>query len=112
LRWARLLRQLGHRVNLNSVWDGAGADIMIALHAWRSAKSIVQFRQRYPDRPLVVALTGTDVYKFQASHQAETHHSMTLADSLVCLHAGIRQAIPAEFADKLQVIHQSAPPLP
>jgi hypothetical protein len=33
----------------------AGADLMIALHAWRSADSIRTFRERYPDRPLIVA---------------------------------------------------------
>jgi len=86
--------------------------MMIALHAWRSAGSIVQFSQRCPDRPLVVALTGTDVYRFQASHRAATLHSMALANILVCLHAGVRQAIPQEFSDKLHLIHQSAPALP
>ena len=112
VRWARLLRELGHRVNVHTRWDGAPGEMMIALHAWRSAESIVQFRQRYPQRPLVVALTGTDVYRFQASHKAETHHSMELADILVCLHAGVKEAIPSNLTSKLHVIHQSAPLLP
>ena len=37
---------------------------MIALHAWGSSDSIRNFRERYPDRPLIVALSGTDIYYY------------------------------------------------
>lgn len=111
VRWARQLRDLGHRVKVQYEWDGAGADLMVALHAWRSADSIVRFRERFPDRPLVVALTGTDIYRFQNSHPEVTRRSMALADALTCLHDLVHEAIPAEFGGKLHVIHQSAPPL-
>lgn len=85
---------------------------MVALHAWRSAASIRAFRAKYPDRPIVLALTGTDIYAFQYSHPAETLKSMETADWLVCLHDRVGQDIPAEFAAKLTAIPQSAPPLP
>jgi putative glycosyltransferase (TIGR04348 family) len=84
---------------------------MIALHAWRSADSIVRFRELYPKRPLVVALTGTDIYQFQATDPETTRRSMAAADALVCLHDLVGEAIPPEHAAKLHVIHQSAPPL-
>ena len=111
-RWARILRQLGHQVSVDNCWDGAPADLMIALHAWRSAESIAHFNQRFPNRPLVVALTGTDVYRFLHSHPKATQRSMALADVLVCLHGGVKNAIPKQWVDKLRIIHQSAPPLP
>ena len=59
----------------------------------------------------MVALTGTDIYRFQHSHPQETLRSMEMADALVCLHDLVYRAIPAPYRDKLHVIHQSAVPL-
>jgi len=110
-RWQRILAGLGHRVRVAESYDGAPADMMVALHAWRSAESITQFRARYPHRPLVVALTGTDIYRFQESHPEVTRCSMEMADWLVCLHDRVDQDIPAAFGAKLTVAPQSAKPL-
>ena len=88
--------------------DGAGADLMVAVHAWRSAKSIRAFSDRYPGRPLVVLLAGTDIYRFQHSHPDETLDAMARATALVCLHDLVFRAIPKQFGSKLRVIHQSA----
>jgi putative glycosyltransferase (TIGR04348 family) len=85
---------------------------MIALHAWRSAEAIASFRARYPARPLVVALTGTDLYRYLHSHAETTLHSIELADRLVVLHMLAHEALPAWARDKVQVIYQSARPLP
>jgi putative glycosyltransferase (TIGR04348 family) len=112
VRWARILEGLGHRVRYELDYGGADADLMVAVHAWRSASSIRRFRAAYPGRPLIVALAGTDIYGFQHSSPDTTIGSMELADRLVCLHDLVHQAIPARFAAKLHVIHQSAPPLP
>ena len=38
-RWARILRHLGHRVRVAAQYDGRPADMMVAVHAWRSAKA-------------------------------------------------------------------------
>ena len=111
MRWARLLRGLGHRVTIQTDWDGTPGDMMVALHAWRSASSIEKFFQRFPERPLVVALTGTDIYRYQHSHPEETLRSMEMADALVCLHDLVYRAIPETYREKLRVIHQSAVPL-
>ena len=112
VRWARIMGALGHRVEVAVEGDGGAADMMVALHAWRSAGSISAFRARRPGRPLIVALTGTDIYRFQASHPEPTIRAMETADALVCLHDLVHRDIPARFASKLTVIHQSAPPLP
>ena len=111
-RWAGILRDLGHRVQVSEADDGADSDLMVAVHAWRSAESIDQFAALHPDRPLVVALAGTDIYRFQESHPEITHGSMEKATALVCLHDLVDRAIPAQFHQKLHVIHQSAAPLP
>ena len=111
VRWARILGDIGHRVDVSEESDGKGADMMVAVHAWRSAKSVRAFSERYPDKPLVVLLAGTDIYRFQHSHPKETLESMDRATELVCLHDLVHQAIPRKFGNKLRVIHQSSPPL-
>ena len=111
-RWARILGDLGHRVRVAQNYAGEDADLMVALHAWRSAESIRCFRDRHPERPLIVALTGTDIYRFQHSHEETTRRSMALADWMVCLHDRVGDAIPAEFRPRLTTIPQSAAPLP
>jgi len=85
--------------------------MLVALHAWRSADSIGRFRAAFPGRPVIVALTGTDIYRFQDSHPEATRHSMEVADWLVCLHDRVVRDIPAEFGGKLTVAPQSAKPL-
>lgn len=111
LRWAHILRDLGHKVEISVKYEGQNADLMIALHAWRSASSIKLFRDIYPDRPLVLALTGTDINEFIRTDPKPTLKSMETADALVCLHDLAVDVIPKKFRQKLQVIYQSAPPL-
>lgn len=111
VRWARILNSLGHRVEVSENSVGKDTDMMVAVHAWRSAKSIRAFSELHPDKPLVVLLAGTDIYHFQHSHPEETLESINRATRLVCLHDLVHQAIPRKFNKKLRVIHQSSPPL-
>jgi putative glycosyltransferase (TIGR04348 family) len=111
VRWARILRELGHRVDVSVADERCDADMMIAVHAWRSADSIARFADARPDRPLVVLLAGTDIYAYRHSHPDVTLASMERATALVCLHGLVHRAIPQEFTGKLRVIHQSALPL-
>jgi putative glycosyltransferase (TIGR04348 family) len=110
-RWAVILRGLGHRVHVATDYDGRPSDLMVALHAWRSAGAIRAFRDRHPSNPLIVVLTGTDIYRFQHSHPDPTLVSMALADALVGLHDLVGEAISAELRGKLRIVHQSAPAL-
>src|SRR5260370_13859988 len=63
LRWARILRELGHRVRIEPQYRGGNCDLMIALHARRSRPSILLFRRAFPKHPLILALTATDLYR-------------------------------------------------
>jgi putative glycosyltransferase (TIGR04348 family) len=85
---------------------------MLALHAWRSADSVAAFKQQYPDRPLILAMTGTDLYRFIKSHPQPTLASIKYADRLVTLHQLANRVLPASAQHKVHVIHQSAKPLP
>jgi putative glycosyltransferase (TIGR04348 family) len=110
-RWAAILRALGHRVQVSVDYGGEPADLMVALHAWRSFDAIARFSQNHPDRPLVVALTGTDAYRFIHSHAETTLRSIELAHRLVGLHDLIAETVPPEHRGKVRVVYQSARPI-
>jgi len=110
-RWANLLRKLGHKVLISSHFDGQPADIMIALHAWRSADAIDRFAKTFPMKPLIVAMTGTDAYRFIHSHTETTLRSIYQAHFLVGLHDLIANVLPPQQRDKMHVIYQSAKPI-
>ena len=112
LRWARFLREAGHRVHIDVDYGGEAADLMIAIHAWRSAAAILRYRELFPAGPLVVCLGGTDVNTFLKSHPETTLRPMEMADALICLHDLIGEALPASLRKKLHVVRQSALPLP
>ena len=107
-RWARILRGLGHRVRLAADYDGSPADLMVAVHAWRSAAAIERFKAKFPDRPVVLQLSGTDIYEYIDSDPVPTLRSMALADRLVALNDLAWRAIPKRLRARLSVIHQSA----
>ncbi len=111
-RWARILRALGHRVTVTVSYENEPFDLMVALHAWRSADAVGAFRERHPRRPLVLALTGTDLYRFLHSHPKTTLRSVTLADRLVTLHELAWRELPKAQQDKVRLIYQSAQPPP
>lgn len=107
-RWARFLRQLGHRVKVQEIWDSHEADLMIALHARRSHPSIKRFSERYPHRPLVVILTGTDLYRDIRTDIA-AHESLRLATLLVVLQDQGVLELESQLHAKTRTIYQSAP---
>ena len=111
LRWAAMLRARGHKVTIGREYTGEQVDLLIALHAWRSAESIKRYRQHYPAGALIVALGGTDVNSFLKTDARVTLESMRAADALVCLHDLIAEELPPDQRPKLHVICQSAEPL-
>ena len=107
VRWSRLLRALGHRVRIEEQYTGGSCDVLIAMHARRSRPSIERFRRRYPERPLILALTGTDLYNDIHSSSA-AQRALAEATRLVLLQPlGIAE-IPRNFRGRAQVILQSA----
>lgn len=112
VRWARILRDLGHRVRVEDGHDSHDADLLVAIHAYRSAAAINEWAHAHPQRPLVVLLAGTDIYRFAHSHPDITLAAMHAAHRLVGLHDRVAEDIPAQFGDKLRLIHQSSTPLP
>jgi len=109
LRWAALLRAAGHRVALAVQWQGEACDALIALHAKRSHASVLRYRQAHPEAPLVVTLTGTDLYR-DLPASAEARASLEAADRVIVLQdAALEELAPAVRA-KARVVYQSAAP--
>ncbi len=107
LRWARLLRELGHSVVVAQSYENQRCDVLVALHARRSAASIERFGQRRPRAPLVVALTGTDVYADRHDDDLISR-SLELATACVVLQPLALDQLPERVRAKTTVIHQSA----
>jgi putative glycosyltransferase (TIGR04348 family) len=109
LRWAGILRRLGHAVRIVEAWGGEPCDVLVALHARKSHPSVVRWRAQRPGAPLVVALTGTDLYD-ELDRSPETRESLALATHLVTLQPLGIEALPADVRGKARAIVQSARP--
>ncbi|MDO8892974.1 MAG: selenoneine biosynthesis selenosugar synthase SenB [Sulfurimicrobium sp.] len=108
-RYAGFLRQLGHQVSVQVNWDGLPADMMLALHARRSHDSIRRFADAYPQRPLILVLTGTDLYR-DIRQDSSAQLSMNLATRMIVLQEMGLNELSQEQRDRTRVIYQSVTP--
>jgi hypothetical protein len=111
LRWARMLRSLGHRVTITQGYEGESYDLLIALHALRSHDAIRRFHCEHRDRPLIVALTGTDLYR-DLPRSERARQSLELASRLIVLQPKAFDALPEGLHAKTRVVYQSVKPFP
>ncbi|HKI99864.1 MAG TPA: hypothetical protein VKB51_15420 [bacterium] len=108
--WARVLRGLGHRVSVAEHYEGEACDLLVALHARRSHAAVAAYRRQHPTGPLVVVMTGTDLYVDLPDDPA-TLESIALADRLVVLQDEAPRVLPPEAHAKTRVIVQAANPV-
>ncbi len=109
-RWAGILRSLGHRVAISQSYDGQGFDLLVAIHALRSAESVAAFKARHPDSPVVVLLAGTDVYG--PLYEEGGGPVLDMAERLVTLQRLAVDELRPEHKGKVRTIVQSARPTP
>jgi putative glycosyltransferase (TIGR04348 family) len=107
-RWAGLLQELGHGIEIVIDYWYEPCDLLIALHALKSYPSIRRFRDERPSDPLVVGLTGTDLYH-DIHTSPEAVESLALATRLVLLQPLGSTELPANVHGKERVIYQSVP---
>lgn len=120
-RWAAHLSTAGHSVEMIAVTEDSGVpeaseigrldntDILLALHGRRCAEMAHWWRKRHPECPVVVGLTGTDLYVDMPS-DAPTMANVAAADALIVLQSAAVERLHAfrpAWADKTHVIHQS-----
>jgi putative glycosyltransferase (TIGR04348 family) len=104
-----LLRGLGHDVAVLGSYSGQRCDVLVALHARHSADSVRRFRCREAEAPLVLALTGTDVYGDIHTDEA-ARAALALADRYVVLQSLAVRELPPALRHRAVVVHQSARP--
>jgi putative glycosyltransferase (TIGR04348 family) len=106
LRWAKILRGLGNRVSVSQTYDDKPYDLLVALHARKSHPSIISFRRQNPVASVIVALTGTDLYRdLRTNHLAQK--SLDMATRIVVLQPKAIEELQPDFRDKTRVIYQS-----
>jgi putative glycosyltransferase (TIGR04348 family) len=110
LRWARILRSLGHEARVSTAWSDRAADLLVALHALKSAGSIERFA-RERDAPLLVALTGTDLYG-GLTKEPQAMASLERAARILVLQPQALEELPQGLRGKARVLFQSAAPCP
>ncbi len=121
-RYAEIFKALGHRVSIVDSSAGkrfsriAKQDLLVALHAGRSASMVARFQKELPDRPVVVVVTGTDVNRdlLRSSNSRERKRvvrSLQSASRIVVLQPGALGRLSRTQQMKSVVIRQSAIPV-
>ncbi len=108
-RWAGILMAMGHEVQAESAYSGQPCDLLIALHAGKSLASIERFRREHPQKPLILALTGTDLY---GGPRPELWRAIAVATRIVVLQPLAIDELPDPLKPKAHLIYQSVPLLP
>lgn len=107
-RWAGILRALGHEVTIAEDYRAGTYSALVALHARKSADAIRAFHAEHPDAPVVIALTGTDLYPDLASSGVDPA-VLRIANRLIVLQPhGLRQ-LDEDLRTRTRVIIQSMP---
>jgi putative glycosyltransferase (TIGR04348 family) len=99
-----------HEVSLEEVWSGQISDLMIALHTRRSHPSIGRYAASHPDHPLIVVLTGTDLYR-DIRFDEDAQNSLEIATRIVVLQEAGLAELEVRHRAKARVIYQSAEPI-
>ncbi len=113
-RWRRILRKIGHDVSIVLPEADADAAVLIAVHARKSHGAIERFHTRFPERPVIVALAGTDLsedFVTQGARRSQVLASLGIARWIIALHPLVAVEVPLDYRDRVRVILQSAVPL-
>jgi putative glycosyltransferase (TIGR04348 family) len=118
LRWARILKELGHQVTVSQAYEDGDYDLLVALHARRGHPSVDRWRRLHPNKPLIVALSGTDLYH-DLKQSKQARKSLELATRIIVLQPKAFDDLSPHLHAKTRVIYQSAqsvravqPPIP
>jgi len=105
-RWAGFLESLGHRVVIDVDYNREACDLLVALHAHRSAAAALRYRQRCPSGRLVMALSGTDLYR-DLDGSVRGHEALAVSDRIVLLQRHGLKRLDRSLHERCRVIHQS-----
>ena len=107
LRWSGHLAALGHQVELVTEWRDGQQDLMIALHAARSHDAIHAWVNAALHKPLILIMTGTDLYRDLPAGSVQALNSLAQASQIVVLQPEALKILPAQYLGRSRVIFQS-----
>ncbi len=106
-RWRKLLNDLGHEVTVAHRCLRGPFDLLIALHARKSHNAVLQFQKQNAKRPVIVAMTGTDLHS-DLGRSKKVMESVELAQRILLLEPKAGFKLPTKLRKKIRVIYQSA----
>ncbi|MCW2948098.1 MAG: hypothetical protein JWR24_4815 [Actinoallomurus sp.] len=111
-RWAGILGGLGHQVRISRRYPGRGNyGALLALHARKSAEAVRRFHADHPHVPIVIAMTGTDLYPDTAAAGVDPG-VLALATRLIVLQPLALDQLAPPVRERTRVIVQSVPDIP
>jgi putative glycosyltransferase (TIGR04348 family) len=108
-RWARLFASLGHEVIVTDLEHDHPADLLIALSAVNCAPLILGSYRDAPRRPVIVALTGSDLALLPKHAGAQS--VVDLASRVVVFQPAALDSLSRTVRQHAEVIFQAAQPL-
>jgi len=94
-----------------TLWNSEPCDLLIAVHAKKSAASVLAHAAAHPHAPVAVLLAGTDVYP-RFDPDPETLRVLERANTLIALQPRAAEVLPVAMRDKVRTIVQSATAIP
>ncbi len=88
-------------------WDGEKLDLLVVLHARKSADSALAFAKGKSDGRMIVVLTGTDLYR-DLARSKRAWRVLEAADAIVTLQPAALRRLPARLRARAYPIVQSA----
>jgi glycosyltransferase involved in cell wall biosynthesis len=102
------LTSLGYRTRIVTSTGAVGdAGILVALHAYKTSRFVANFHRKFPPRPIVVVLTGTDVYSSSLYSRTATN-ALEAAGAIVTLQPLAIERLPKRLQKKAIAVLQSA----
>lgn len=106
-RYAGIFRALGYRVEIaDADARDLDADVVVALHAKRSARAALAYRSVHPEGRLIVVLTGTDIYR-DLPRSRLALRALEAADAIVALQPLALRRLAPPLRAKARTIFQS-----
>ncbi|MDB4408736.1 glycosyltransferase [Akkermansiaceae bacterium] len=97
-----ILNEAGFEARGSHEFDGAPADVLISLHAFKGEKAVLDFQRYCPDGKVIVLITGTDLYVDLPEGRGLS--SLETADAIAITHEEARASMPSRFYDKLHIV--------
>ena len=106
-RISGILAELGYEPRVCHGWDGQDCDALLVLNAVKGAATAREFREVYPERPTIVLLTGTDLYRDLQNESSGGLETLANASRVIVMLEEARAALPFLTQKKTVVIPQS-----